>query len=105
MVDLTEGARYRYVTHPHQPTGTIKSLDFQFNRAQIAWDDTKLIPSVQEFNLDHFFDGTFESVIPNLVSGHGWDSVRCECGVDKTMGADADPQFHSDWCPKYRRPN
>lgn len=26
--------------------------------------------------------------------------IKCVCGVDITMGSEAQPMFHSDYCPK-----
>jgi hypothetical protein len=31
--------------------------------------------------------------------------IKCECGTTKTLGEHDDPQFHSDWCPIYRKGN
>jgi hypothetical protein len=41
-----------------------------------------------------------------IYTGYDWlprgyeKPAVCECGIDITMGKDADVMFHSDWCPK-----
>lgn len=30
------------------------------------------------------------------------ETLKCECGILKTYGPDADPSFHSDYCPMSR---
>lgn len=107
------GDLYEYIAHPDRPTGKIKSVDFHAGRAHIEWDDPQLIPHVQDFSLHSFFDGTLVPYLPigdanewldwmGAFDGYSWTKVKCECGTSKTMGADDDPMFHSDYCPIYK---
>lgn len=110
--------RVRCYYQGYQSTMEIKGKDTSRNTGVNSWGyippvggTYQIKASVNPANIRSQLNGTrFETIWFDEAPGSWEDEItkvkkpKCECGTTITLGSGDDPQFHSDYCPVYRKP-